>query len=76
MKGIFDRAAAIVFAFAAGHCCAQSVDEAASAPEPAMSMVWVFVFLGIFVGICAWIAIGIWRNERKNRASREQNARS
>ncbi|MCC7080549.1 MAG: hypothetical protein IT530_07750 [Burkholderiales bacterium] len=68
MKAVFDRVLAMVLSLVAGTCFAQAIDEgAASAPEPTVSVVWVVVFLAIFVGICAWIGIAIWRNERKNR---------
>jgi hypothetical protein len=76
MKAIYDRVLAILLSLFTGACLAQAVEEgAASAPEPTVSVVWVIVFLGIFVGICVWIGVAIWRNERKNRASGSGNAR-
>ena len=69
MKTIFDRVVAMMLGLVA--CVAQAAMEdggAAMAPEPTVSAVWVVVFLAIFVGICAWIGIAIWRNERKNAA--------
>ena len=78
MKAILDRAAAFLFALVAANCFAvQAIEEgAANAPEPTVSVVWVIVFLLVFVGICAWIGIAIWRNERKNRVADQQNGRS
>jgi hypothetical protein len=76
MKGISDRILAILLSLFAGTCFAQAMEEgAASAPEPTVSVAWVIVFLAIFVGICVWIGVAIWRNERKNRASGSGNAR-
>ncbi|MPZ43217.1 MAG: hypothetical protein GEV05_07440 [Betaproteobacteria bacterium] len=76
MKAMSDRALAILLSLLASTCFAQAMDEgAAVAPAPTVSVVWVIVFLGIFVGVCAWIGIAIWRNERKNRTSGPGNAR-
>ena len=76
MKAISDRVLATLLSLFAGTCFAQAMEEsAASAPEPTVSVVWVIVFLGLFVFICAWIGIAIWRNERKNRPSGPGNAR-
>jgi hypothetical protein len=76
MRIISDRVLAILVSLFAAACFAQAVEEgAASAPEPTVSVVWVIAFLGIFVGVCIWIGIAIWRNERKNRASNSENAR-
>ena len=77
MKVVFDRAVAMMLGIFA--CLAQAAMEdggAASAPEPTVGVVWVIVFLGIFVGICAWIGIAIWRNERKNTAKAQANVKS
>lgn len=76
MKALSDRVLAILLSLFAGACFAQAMGEgAAIAPEPSVSVVWVIVFLAIFVGVCAWIGLGIWRNERKNRASSQENVR-
>jgi heme/copper-type cytochrome/quinol oxidase subunit 2 len=76
MKATSDRILALLLSLCAGACFAQAMDEgAAHAPEPTVSVVWVIVFLAIFVGVCTWIGIGIWRNERKNRASSQENVR-
>jgi len=74
MKRVSVGNLASVLALVAGRSFAQ--DAGAIAPGPAVSTVWVIVFLALFVAICAWIAIAIWRNERKNRAGRQQNVRS
>jgi hypothetical protein len=44
----------------------QEGGEGAYAPEPTVSVVWVVVFLALFLDICVWIGVAIWRNERKN----------
>ena len=77
MKVVFDRAVAMMLGLFA--CVAQAAMEdggAALAPEPTVSVVWVLVFLAIFVGICAWIGVAIWRNERKNAAKAQANAKT
>jgi len=51
---------------AVAQAAVQEGGEAAYAPEPTVSVVWVIVFLALFVGICVWIGVAIWRNERKN----------
>ena len=76
MKSLFDVTLASFLAVLAGSAFAQADDAAAVAPEPTVSVVWVIVFLAVFVGVCAWIGVAIWRNERKNRASAEPDARS
>ena len=76
MKAVSERALAMLLALFASAAFAQAMGEGAvSAPGPTVSVVWVIVFLAIFVAICTWIGITIWRNERKHRASSQQNAR-
>jgi heme/copper-type cytochrome/quinol oxidase subunit 2 len=38
------------------------------APPPLVSIVWVWVFVAVFVGICMWFGIALWRAEKKDRA--------
>jgi hypothetical protein len=76
MKVVVDRVVAMMLGFFA--CVAQAAMEdgsAAAAAEPTVSVIWVVVFLAIFVGICAWIGIAIWRNERKNAGKAQANAK-
>ena len=42
------------------------------APEPTVDVVWVFVFLGLFVGICVWMGVAIWRGERGKSGKESQ----
>jgi hypothetical protein len=45
-------------------------DEAAQlAPEPTVSVVWVYFFVLVFFGICAWFAYAIWNADKKTRAA-------
>ena len=77
MKLVFDRAVAMMLGLFA--CVAQAAMEdggAAPGARAHVSVVWVVVFLAIFVGICAWIGIAIWRNERKNAAKGQRNAQA
>ena len=43
-------------------------EGAAYAPPPRVSVVWVWVFAAVFVGICVWIGVAVWRAEMKERA--------
>ena len=43
-------------------------EGAAYAPPPRVSVVWVWVFLAVFIGICVWIGVAVWRAEMKERA--------
>lgn len=71
MKSVIGRAwmSLLVLFACATQALAQASGEVVHAPSPTVSVVWVVVFLVLFVGICAWIGLAIWRNERKNRAS-------
>jgi NhaP-type Na+/H+ or K+/H+ antiporter len=40
---------------------------AASAPEPTVDAVWVVVFGVLFIAVCVWIGIAIFRAEKKNK---------
>ena len=49
---------------------ARASEEAANlAPEPTVSVVWVGVFVALFVGLCVWFVIAMFRAERKNKAA-------
>jgi cytochrome c-type biogenesis protein CcmH/NrfF len=41
-------------------------------PPPLVSIVWVWVFVAVFIGICVWFGIALWRAEKKDRA--QENA--
>ncbi len=45
----------------------QAAEETAAALEPAprVNTIWVGVFFLVFVGLCAWFALSIYRNEKK-----------
>ena len=39
------------------------------APEPTVSVGWVYFFVIVFFGICAWFGMAIWNADRKSRAT-------
>ena len=39
------------------------------APEPTVSVGWVYFFVIVFFGICAWFGMAIWNADRKSRAA-------
>ena len=43
--------------------------DGALAPEPTVSVGWVYFFILVFLGICAWFAYAIWRADKKTRAA-------
>jgi hypothetical protein len=76
MKAICARASAFLLAAFAGAGGAQAVNTGSVVSlEPSLSVVWLIVFLAIFFVICVWIAVAIWRTERKNRTHSQENAR-
>jgi hypothetical protein len=79
MKRLFDHAAALflaVFLAVPAALARAAEDGAALAPEPTVNVAWVAVFLVVFLGICAWFGIAIWRAERKNRVNAGNNAKA
>ena len=49
-----------------------AADEAgALAPEPTVSVIWVYFFILVFFGICAWFAYAMWNADKKTRAAAE-----
>jgi heme/copper-type cytochrome/quinol oxidase subunit 2 len=58
-------------------CLSAFVAAAADAPnpaeavEPTVSGFWIAVFLVVFLVVCVWFAIAVWRAERKSQASKE-----
>ena len=47
-----------------------AADEAgALAPEPTVGVFWVYFFILVFFGICAWFAYAIWNADKKTRAA-------
>ena len=39
------------------------------APEPTVSVGWVYFFVVVFFGICAWFGYAIWSADKKHRAA-------
>ena len=48
---------------------AAAEEAGALAPEPTVSVGWVYFFILVFLGICAWFAYAIWRADKKTRAA-------
>lgn len=66
MKTAMQRASLALFAFIASITQVMAQEGgAASEPSPTVDTFWVFVFLVLFVGVCVWIGIAIWRAEHK-----------
>lgn len=55
--------------------CVQAADETAAALEPAprVNTIWVGVFFLVFVGVCAWFAMSIYRAEKKSKKDAQQS---
>jgi heme/copper-type cytochrome/quinol oxidase subunit 2 len=48
--------------------CATEAADSAATTEPTVDVFWAGIFLVLFLGICAWFVVAIWRAERQNRA--------
>jgi len=67
MKTAIQRSILAFFAFIASFAQAAVQEGGPLAPEPQVATFWVFAFLVLFVGVCIWIGIAIWRSERKSK---------
>ena len=75
MKAVLDRAAALLLGLFA--CLAPAMEDSAGiAAVPTVSVFWVIAFMALFVGVCVWIAIAIWRSERRDDPKRQQDPSS
>ncbi len=45
----------------------QAADEAPYVPAPMVNTFWVYAFFVLFVGVCVWIGVAIWRAERRSK---------
>lgn len=75
MKALLNRSIAVLVTTLLPFMTALA-QEREIAPEPTVNVFWVYVFFAVFVGICAWIGIGIWRAEKKNQQTRQGSAQS
>ena len=53
-----------------GRAAVEQADKLA--PEPTVSVVWVFVFFVAFIAVCVGIGVGVYRAERASKASAEK----
>ena len=53
-----------------------AVDQADKlAPEPTVSVVWVFVFFVAFIAVCVGIGVGVYRAERAAKATAAEQSK-
>jgi hypothetical protein len=69
MRNILNTILAFLFACGSTLALAAAGEGGALAPEPTVSVGWVYFFVVVFFGICAWFAYAIWNAEKKNRAA-------
>jgi hypothetical protein len=65
MPKLFANIVAFLFTWATTLAIATEGRELA--PEPTVSVGWVWFFLVVFVGICVWFGYAIWNADKKNR---------
>jgi len=46
------------------------------APEPTVSVGWVYFFVIVFFGICAWFGFAIWNADKKSRTAAATSEKS
>jgi hypothetical protein len=71
MKSIVRSIVGCLFTCAAALAVAAAAEGNEFAPEPTVSLGWVWFFLAVFVAICAWFGIAIWRADKKSRVEAE-----
>lgn len=71
MKAVVNNIFGFLLACASALAIAAAGDGNVLAPEPQVSVGWVWFFLAVFVGICAWFGFAIWRADRKSRNEAE-----
>jgi membrane-bound ClpP family serine protease len=68
MRNVLTGTLGLVF-FVCGTLALAAAGEGGQlAPEPTVSVGWVYFFLFVFVAICAWFGFAIWRSDRKSTA--------
>ena len=76
MRNIFNTILALLFAFGTTLALASAGEGGQLAPEPTVSVGWVFFFVAVFVGICAWFGFAIWSADKKNRVAAATSEKS
>ena len=74
MKALIHSSIASLLAFCSLVGYAAMEDAVDSTPAPTVDVVWVVVFLAVFVGVCAWIGIGIIRADRASKSGAAKDA--
>jgi hypothetical protein len=67
MKRFLSMFVAFLFTCGPAIALAAVAEGGPMAPEPQVNVVWVYVFLIVFVGICAWFGFAIWNSDRKSK---------
>ena len=70
MHGVITRIIALLSIWGSTLAIAAMEEGAVqSEPAPTVDVVWVFVFLAVFVGLCLWFGIYMWRANKRDQAS-------
>ena len=69
MRNILDTILAFLLVCGSSIALAAAEEGGQLAPEPTVSVGWVYFFIAVFFGICAWFGYAIWNAEKKNRAA-------
>lgn len=69
MRNILNTILAFLFACGSSLALAAAEEGGQLAPEPTVSVGWVYFFIVVFFGICAWFGIAIWNADRKSRGA-------
>ena len=69
MRNVLHTIFAFLFACGSSLAFAAAGEAGQLAPEPTVSVGWVFFFIVVFFGICAWFGLAIWNADKKNRAA-------
>jgi protein-S-isoprenylcysteine O-methyltransferase Ste14 len=69
MRNVLNTILAFLFACGTSIALAAADEGGKLAPEPTVSVGWVYFFIVVFFGICAWFGYAIWNAEKKNRAA-------
>jgi len=69
MRNVLNTILAFLFACGSSIALAAADEAGQLAPEPTVSVGWVYFFIVVFFAICAWFGIAIWNAEKKNRAA-------
>ena len=65
-----------LFACASTFVLAAAGEGGQLAPEPTVSVGWVYFFVIVFFAVCVWFGFAIWSADRKNRAAAAASEKS